>query len=105
MLRIVLYLLQHRQNNNSNNTMNNEHPLYHRPHQCAIVITIIIIINNNTRIIMKINEQGFLEKIVDNFFGSLKRGVSDRYIAAAKKAGLDDDTIKTKKKSTCFIAF
>jgi hypothetical protein len=38
---------------------------------------------------MKINEQGFLEKIVDNFFGSLKRGVSDRYIAAAEKAGVD----------------
>jgi hypothetical protein len=46
---------------------------------------------------MKINEQGFLEKIVDNFFGSLKRGVSDRYIAAAKKAGLDDETIKIMK--------
>ena len=46
---------------------------------------------------MKINEQGFLEKIVDNFFGSLKRGVSDRYIAAAKKAGLDDESVRIMK--------
>jgi hypothetical protein len=46
---------------------------------------------------MKINEEGFLEKIVDNFFGSLKRGVSDRYIAAAKKAGLDDESVRIMK--------
>jgi hypothetical protein len=46
---------------------------------------------------MKINEEGFLEKIVDNFFGSLKRGVSDRYIAAAEKAGMDDESIKLMK--------
>jgi hypothetical protein len=46
---------------------------------------------------MKINEEGFLEKIVDNFFSSLKRGVSDRYIAAAKKAGLDDESVRIMK--------
>lgn len=46
---------------------------------------------------MKINEEGFLEKIVDNFFGSLKRGVSDKYIAAAKKAGLDDESVRIMK--------
>lgn len=37
---------------------------------------------------MKINEEGFLEKIVDNFFSALKRGVADKYISAAEKAGV-----------------
>jgi len=43
-------------------------------------------------------KEGLLEKIVDNFFGSLKKGVSDRYIAAAEKAGVHSDVAKSMKK-------
>ena len=34
-------------------------------------------------------KEGLLDKIVDNFFSALKRGVADNYIAAAEKAGVD----------------
>lgn len=43
-------------------------------------------------------KEGLLEKIVDNFFGSLKRGVSDRYIVAAKKAGVHPEVAKSMEK-------
>jgi hypothetical protein len=46
---------------------------------------------------MKINEEGFLEKIVDNFFSALKRGVADRYINAAEKAGIHPDVANYMK--------
>ena len=46
---------------------------------------------------MKINEEGFLEKIVDNFFSALKRGVADRYINAAEKAGVHPDVTNYMK--------
>jgi len=46
---------------------------------------------------MKINEEGFLEKIVDNFFSALKRGVADRYINAGEKAGVHPDVANYMK--------
>jgi hypothetical protein len=41
--------------------------------------------------------EGLLNKIVDNFFKALQRGVSDSYIAAADKAGMHPDAIKVMK--------
>mgnify|MGYP003352092626 CR=1 FL=1 len=43
-------------------------------------------------------KEGLLEKIVDNFLGSLKKGVSDRYIDAAKKAGVHPEVAKSMEK-------
>ncbi len=42
-------------------------------------------------------KEGLLEKIVDNFFSALKRGVADRYIAAAEKAGVHPDVANYMK--------
>ena len=41
--------------------------------------------------------EGLLNKIVDNFFKALQKGVSDSYIAAADKAGMHPDAIKVMK--------
>jgi len=41
--------------------------------------------------------EGLLNKIVDNFFKALQKGVSDNYIAAADKAGMHPDAIKVMK--------
>lgn len=38
-------------------------------------------------------KEGLLNKIIDNFFNSLKRGVSDRYIDAAEREGVHPETI------------
>lgn len=42
--------------------------------------------------------EGLLTNIVDNFFKSLQRGVADRYIAAAQKAGVHPEVAKQMKK-------
>lgn len=42
--------------------------------------------------------EGLLTSIVDNFFKSLQKGVSSRYIAAAEKAGVHPEVAKTMKK-------
>lgn len=42
--------------------------------------------------------EGILTSIVDNFFKSLQRGVSDRYIKAAEKAGIHPEVAKSMKK-------
>lgn len=53
---------------------------------------------------MKLNEnkpaltEGLLNKIVDNFFKALQKGVSDSYIAAAEKAGVHPEVAKSMKK-------
>jgi hypothetical protein len=44
--------------------------------------------NNKTQL-----KEGLLDKIVDNFFSALKQGVSNRYIAAAEKAGVHPQTL------------
>jgi hypothetical protein len=41
--------------------------------------------------------EGLLNKIVDNFFKALQKGVSDNYIAAADKAGMPPAAIKVMK--------
>jgi hypothetical protein len=41
--------------------------------------------------------EGLLNKIVDNFFKALQKGVSDSYIAAADKAGMHPTAIKAMK--------
>jgi hypothetical protein len=41
--------------------------------------------------------EGLLNKIVDNFFKALQKGVSDSYIAAAHKAGMHPEAIKVMK--------
>jgi hypothetical protein len=41
--------------------------------------------------------ESLLNKIVDNFFKALQKGVSDNYIAAANKAGMHPDAIKVMK--------
>lgn len=41
--------------------------------------------------------EGLLNKIVDNFFKALQKGVSDSYIAAADKAGMHPDAIKAMR--------
>ena len=41
--------------------------------------------------------EGLLNKIVDNFFKALQKGVSDNYIAAADKAGMHPEAIKAMK--------
>ena len=41
--------------------------------------------------------EGLLNKIVDNFFKALQKGVSDSYIAAADKAGMHPEAIKVMK--------
>ena len=41
--------------------------------------------------------EGLLTNIVDNFFKSLQKGVSDRYIQAAQKAGMHPDAVKAMK--------
>jgi hypothetical protein len=43
-------------------------------------------------------KEGLLDKIVDNFFKSMQKGVSDNYIAAAKKAGVHPEVTKTMEK-------
>lgn len=45
----------------------------------------------------KISE-GLLTNIVDNFFKSLQRGVADRYIKAAEKAGVHPEVAKKMEK-------
>jgi hypothetical protein len=42
--------------------------------------------------------EGLLNRIVDNFFKSLQKGVSDNYIAAAEKAGVHPEVAKSMKK-------
>ena len=42
--------------------------------------------------------EGLLTSIVDNFFKSLQKGVSDRYIKAAEKAGVHPEAAKAMKK-------
>ena len=42
-------------------------------------------------------KEGLLNKIVDNFFKALQKGVSDSYIAAADKAGMSPEGIKAMK--------
>lgn len=42
--------------------------------------------------------EGLLTNIVDNFFKSLQKGVSSRYIAAAEKAGVHPEVAKQMKK-------
>lgn len=38
-------------------------------------------------------KEGLLERIIDNFFNALKKGVSDRYIDAAEKAGVHPEAL------------
>jgi hypothetical protein len=42
--------------------------------------------------------EGLLTSIVDNFFKSLQRGVADRYIKAAEKAGVHPEVSKRMDK-------
>ena len=42
--------------------------------------------------------EGILTSIVDNFFKSLQKGVSDRYIKAAEKADVHPEVIDMMKK-------
>jgi hypothetical protein len=42
-------------------------------------------------------KEGLLDRIIDNFFSALKSGVSDRYIAAAEKAGVHPQTLDLMK--------
>ena len=42
--------------------------------------------------------EGLLTSIVDNFFKSLQKGVSDRYIKAAEKADVHPEVIDMMKK-------
>lgn len=42
--------------------------------------------------------EGLLTNIVDNFFKSLQRGVADRYIKAAEKAGVHPEVAKKMEK-------
>ena len=48
--------------------------------------------NNKTQL-----SEGILTSLVDNFFKSLERGVSDRYIKAAEKADLHPEVIEIKR--------
>ena len=41
---------------------------------------------------------GFLTKLVDNFFNSLKQGVADRYAGEAEKAGPHPEMVQFLKK-------
>jgi hypothetical protein len=49
--------------------------------------------NNKTQL-----SEGILTSLVDNFFKSLERGVSDRYIKAAEKADLHPEVIASMKR-------
>lgn len=42
--------------------------------------------------------EGLLTSIVDNFFKSLQKGVADRYIKAAEKAGMHPEVAKKMEK-------
>ena len=42
--------------------------------------------------------EGLLTSIVDNFFKSLQKGVADRYIKAAEKAGVHPEVAKKMEK-------
>ena len=42
--------------------------------------------------------EGILVNIVDNFFKSLQKGVSDRYVKAAEKAEIHPEVIDMMKK-------
>ena len=42
--------------------------------------------------------EGLISSIVDNFFKSLEKGVADRYIKAAEKAGVHPEVAKSMKK-------
>jgi len=42
--------------------------------------------------------EGLLTSIVDNFFKSLQKGVANKYIDAAKKAGVHPDVANAMKK-------
>lgn len=42
-------------------------------------------------------KEGLLDKIVDNFFNALKKGVSDRYIDAAERAGVHPEALDLMK--------
>lgn len=41
--------------------------------------------------------EGLLSSIIDNFFKSLHKGIADRYIKAAEKAGVHPDIAKKLK--------
>lgn len=45
----------------------------------------------------KVLSEGLFDRIIDNFFGALKSGVSDRYIAAAEKAGVHPQAMDLMK--------